>query len=311
IGGIAGGASVFQQLGQHLEDVSGDRGVLKEVIRAGSGQKPDANRLKYSGYLEHADKPFDTNCFHRCPKLMKIGEDVTLLGMEIGLLTMQKGELSRFIYSPEYAFGNMGCPPLIPPSATVLFEVELLDFLDTAESDWFCNLTPKQQSTFPLDKVLKIANTEKEFGNYLFKRNGFEYAKDRYKKASSLLSERSSLMEDCRPLDAVSLCVNLNLSLAYLKLQRPSRALIWGERALRIDGKNTKALFRCGQACLEMKEYKKAQDFLIAAQKLEPFNLEINSELKRLSSCYQDFKDQEKEMCRRMFATHSSTAALI
>lgn len=298
--------SVLQQLGQHMEDVSGDRGVLKEVIRFGSGEKVPLDAtimVKYSGYLEHADKPFDTNCFQRYPKLLKIGEDITLLGMQIGLLTMQKGELSRFIYSSEYAFGNMGCPPLIPPCATVLFEIELLDFLDTAESDLFFNLTLEQQATFPLDKVLKIANTEKEFGNYLFKQNRFDYAKDRYKKASSLLSHRYILHKDCQPLNAVHLCVTLNLSLSYLKLERPARALVWGQRALGIDSKNTKALYRCGQACLEMNEYEKAQDFLLAAQKLEPFNLEINSELKRLSSCFQDYKDQEKEMCRRMFAS--------
>lgn len=68
--------------------------------------------------------------------------DITLIGMEVGVLTMQKGELSRFLYSPAYAYGALGCPPLIPPSATVLFEVEMMDFLDTAVSDSFFVLSP-------------------------------------------------------------------------------------------------------------------------------------------------------------------------
>ncbi|CAH2219735.1 inactive peptidyl-prolyl cis-trans isomerase FKBP6, partial [Pelobates cultripes] len=283
-----------------MEDVSGDRGVLKEVIRAGSGEKVphDATVIvKYSGYLEHAERPFNTNCFQRFPKLMKLGEDITLLGMEIGLLTMQKGEISRFLYFPRYAFGNLGCPPLIPPAATVLFEIELLDFLDTAESDSFCNYTQEQQSRFPLDKVLKIAKTEKEFGNYLFKQSRFDDAKDRYKRAFTLLSHRSFL-DECSSLNSALLYVNLNLSLTYLKLERPSRALTYGEKALAIDGNNTKALYRCGQASLDLREYEKAQHFLLAAQKMEPFNLEINNELKRLSSCYQEYKDQQKKMCR-------------
>ncbi|KAM8977081.1 inactive peptidyl-prolyl cis-trans isomerase FKBP6 [Pelodytes ibericus] len=305
------GLSVYQQLAQHMQDISGDRGVLKEVIRAGSGEKVYSNAtvmVKYSGYLEHADKPFDTNCFHRCPRLMKLGDDITLYGLEVGLLTMQKGELSRFLFSPKYAFGALGCPPLIPPSATVLFEVELLDFLDTAESDSFCSLTQEQQSTFPLDNVLKIAKTEKEFGNYLFKRNRFDDAKDRYKRAFSVLSRQSSCEEERSCLERARLYVNLNLCFAYLKLERPLRALAWGEKALAIDGKNTKALYRCGQACLEMREYEKARNFLLAAQKIEPFNLEINSELKRLASCYKDYMDQQKEMCGRMFAPKSSSA---
>ncbi|XP_053313087.1 inactive peptidyl-prolyl cis-trans isomerase FKBP6 [Spea bombifrons] len=305
------GMSVYQHLAQHMQDISGDRGVLKEVIRSGSGETVPCDAtviVRYSGYLEHADKPFDTNCYRRNPRLMKLGADITLLGMEVGLLTMQRGELSRFLFSPKYAFGTLGCPPLIPPSATLLFEIELLDFLDTAESDSFCNLTLEQQSTFPLDTVLKIANTEREFGNYLFKRNRYEDAKDRYKRAYSVLARLPSCEEDCRPLDSARLFVNLNLSITYLKLERPPRALKWGEKALAIDSKNTKALYRCGQAYLEMREYEKAKEFLLAAQKMEPFNLEINSELKRLASCYEDYKAEQRLMCYRMFAQQSSAA---
>lgn len=61
--------------------------------------------------------------------------------MEVSVLTMQRGEVSRFLYSPAYAYGELGCPPLIPPSAIVLFEIEMLDFLDTAESDAFFGLS--------------------------------------------------------------------------------------------------------------------------------------------------------------------------
>lgn len=58
--------------------------------------------------------------------------------MELGLLSMRRGELARFLFKPTYAYGTLGCPPLIPPNTTVLFEIELLDFLDSAESDKFC-----------------------------------------------------------------------------------------------------------------------------------------------------------------------------
>lgn len=67
--------------------------------------------------------------------------------MELGLLTMRKGELARFLFKPTYAYGALGCPPLIPPNATVLFEIELLDFLDSAESDKFCALSAVSSGT--------------------------------------------------------------------------------------------------------------------------------------------------------------------
>lgn len=36
--------------------------------------------VKYSGYLEHMDKPFDSNCFRKTPRLMKLGEGKFTLG---------------------------------------------------------------------------------------------------------------------------------------------------------------------------------------------------------------------------------------
>ncbi|KAK7829185.1 hypothetical protein U0070_012656 [Myodes glareolus] len=152
------GQSPYERLSLRMLDISGDRGVLKDIIREGAGDPvtPDASVLvKYSGYLEHMDKPFDSNYFRKAPRLMKLGEDITLWGMELGLLSMRRGELARFLFKPTYAYGTLGCPPLIPPNATVLFEIELIDFLDSAESDKFCALSAEQQEQFPLQKVLK------------------------------------------------------------------------------------------------------------------------------------------------------------
>ncbi|XP_068825394.1 inactive peptidyl-prolyl cis-trans isomerase FKBP6 isoform X3 [Capricornis sumatraensis] len=257
--------SPYQRLSQRMLDISGDRGVLKDVIREGAGElvTPDASVLvKYSGYLEHMDKPFDSNCFRKTPRLMKLGEDITLWGMELGLLSMRRGELARFLFKPTYAYGTLGCPPLIPPNTTVLFEIELLDFLDSAESDKFCALSA----------------------------------------ALLLLHRRTAAPEEQHLVETAKLLVFLNLSFTYLKLERPTMALRYGEQALIIDQKNAKALFRCGQACLLMTEYQKARDFLVRAQREQPFNHDINNELKKLASYYRVYMDKEREMCHRMFA---------
>ncbi|KAG8122876.1 hypothetical protein E2320_018280 [Naja naja] len=236
----------YQWLGHRMQNITSDKGVLKEIIRDGSGETvpPDSSVLvKFSGYLEHTDRPFDTNWFKKNPKLMKLGEDITLRGLEIGLLTMRKGELARFLFKPNYAFGTLGCPPLIPPNSTVLFEVELLDFLDSAESDRFFDLPP----------------------------------------ASSVLNRICAKETEKEKVDAARLLVFLNLSFVCLKLERPDRALAYGIKALELDEKNAKALFRCGQACLYLTEYERAREFLVKAQKEQPFNQDINNELKKLA----------------------------
>ncbi|NXE29154.1 FKBP6 isomerase, partial [Ardeotis kori] len=259
--------------------------------------------VTYSGFLEHLDEPFCVNHYSASPGLMKLGKDITLRGLEIGVLTMKKGEVARFVFTPDYAYGQMGCPPLIPPNATVMFEVELLDFLDSAESDAFFTLTAEQQDTLPLEKVLKAADTEREFGNYLYRQGSFEPAQERYKRALSALRRSPSSEAEQRQINALKLPVLLNLSLTYLKLECPARALAYGEKALEIDQRNAKALFRCGQACLCMTEYKKARDFLVRAQHVQPFNEDINNELKKLASCYRNYMEKEKEMCCRMFVS--------
>lgn len=68
--------------------------------------------------------------------------DMTVWGLDLGLQTMRRGEFSRFLLKPSYAYGEMGCPPLIPPGATVLYEVQVIDYLDSAQVDEFFALLP-------------------------------------------------------------------------------------------------------------------------------------------------------------------------
>lgn len=53
--------------------------------------------------------------------------------------------------------------------------------------------------------------------------------------------------EEKQRLEEIKLLFLLNLSLTYLKLEKPQKALYFGQKALDINPQNTKALFRCGQ----------------------------------------------------------------
>ncbi|XP_069767847.1 inactive peptidyl-prolyl cis-trans isomerase FKBP6 isoform X2 [Narcine bancroftii] len=301
-----GNPSPFYYMSLRMQDVTGDGGVLKEVLRPGLGNVIPSTAtvsVHYSAYSEYTDKPFDSNVQRNMPRFLKVSEDITLLGMQRAILTMRKGEFSRFLFKPQYAYGKMGCPPRIPENATVLFEMEVLDFLDTLESDEYFSLSQAEQINYPLDKLLKVANTEREFGNHFFHKKQYEDAKDQYKKALSVFAHHQPVDEDeIQKIHSSKLLLFLNLSLMCLKLNAPSRALVYGEKALQIESKHPKALFRCGQACILLLEYDKAKDFLVKAQKLEPFNPDINCALVKLNSCYREWNLKEKEMCSRMFA---------
>lgn len=77
-----------------------------------------------------------------------------ILGLELGVYTMKRGEVSKFTIAPRFAYEDMGYGKLIPPDATVVFEVELLDW----KPDWKIDV-----DLFGDGRAIKTA-TKKGFG---------------------------------------------------------------------------------------------------------------------------------------------------
>ncbi|XP_037305170.2 inactive peptidyl-prolyl cis-trans isomerase FKBP6 [Pungitius pungitius] len=297
--------SPFEQLRQQMDDVLGDGGILKEVVQSGEGPPIPENAsvlIHYSGFLEYSHRPFETTTHFKYPRMMKLGRDVTLAGLEMGLLTMRRGEFARFLFQPQYAYGDMGCPPLIPPAAVILYEIQILDFLDSGQVDNFIAMSPEEQNTVALATLLEVVCTLRSFGNRCFNQSRYDDAKDRYKQATMLLGNRETQSAaEMETIKMALLPLYLNLSLTELRLDRPHKALKYGNKALEIDSANTKALFRCGQAYLELHEYESAQDYLITAQAKKPFDSDINSLLRKVAICYKDSLDKQKDVYSKMF----------
>uniref|UniRef100_A0A3B5AF47 peptidylprolyl isomerase n=1 Tax=Stegastes partitus TaxID=144197 RepID=A0A3B5AF47_9TELE len=275
--GSASGSSPFEQLRQQMDDVLGDGGILKQVC---SLLKP----------------PLTSGCFFM---MWFVGADVTLAGLELGLLTMKKGEFSRFLLQPRYAYGDMGCPPLIPAAAAVLYEkLPLSDFLCV----FSCFTFQEEQNFAPLSTLLEVVNTLRSFGNRCFRQSRYHHAKDRYRQATTLLRNREVPSDsEKEAIRSALLPLYLNLSISELRLESPKKALKYGNRALEIDSANTKALFRCGQAYLELQEYESAQSCLVAAQARKPFDSDINSLLKKVVISYKESLDKQKDLYSKMF----------
>ncbi|XP_068199419.1 inactive peptidyl-prolyl cis-trans isomerase FKBP6-like [Antennarius striatus] len=288
-----------------MSDVSGDGGILKQVVKPGEGPPVPQNGsvlMHFSGFLEHSHEPFDTNLNIKYPRMMNLGRDVTVYGLQMGLLTMRKGEFSRFLFQPQYAYGDMGCPPLIPPAAVVLYEVQLLDFFYTGQMEDFISLSPEEQIAAPVSTLLQVVSTVRNLGNRCFNQRRYEDAKNRYKQAVKLLKSREEQSDaEMEGITAALLPLYLNLALTELRVDSPNKALKYGKKALKIESTNTKALFRCGQAYLDLRDYKSAHDYLTAAQTKKPFDSDINNLLRKVAIYYKDNLDTEKDMCSRMF----------
>lgn len=115
-----------------------DQGVLKVVKRQGQdGDRPmigDKVTVHYTGKLLNGKK-FDSTLDRKEPFCFNLGRGRVIKAWDIALSSMQRGEVCRLLCKPEYAYGSAGNPPKIPPNASLLFEVELVDFEGEVLSD--------------------------------------------------------------------------------------------------------------------------------------------------------------------------------
>mmetsp|Transcript_38869 Transcript_38869/g.86461 ORF Transcript_38869/g.86461 Transcript_38869/m.86461 type:complete len:109 (+) Transcript_38869:351-677(+) len=106
-------------------------GVDIEVLQAGDGQnypqKGNTVTVHYVGTLTNGTK-FDSSRDRGKPFQFKLGMGQVIKGWDEGVAKMSKGEKSKLTISPDYGYGAHGAGGVIPPNATLIFEVELLSF---------------------------------------------------------------------------------------------------------------------------------------------------------------------------------------
>lgn len=81
--------------------------------------------VHYSGYLKNGKK-FDSSVDRGTPFRFPLGQGRVIKGWDLGVLKMRTGEKARLIIDPSLAYGDKGMGS-IPPNATLIFDVELLE----------------------------------------------------------------------------------------------------------------------------------------------------------------------------------------
>ena len=105
-------------------------GLRYQIIQNGSGITPEKNNtvsVHYKGQLIDGTV-FDSSYKRNQPIEFKLGVGQVIPGWDEGISLLGLGDKATFIIPSELAYGQSGAGGVIPPNATLVFDVELVEF---------------------------------------------------------------------------------------------------------------------------------------------------------------------------------------
>lgn len=103
-------------------------GLQIEEIQVGTGDEAQAGQfvtVHYTGWLTNGKK-FDSSKDRSEPFEFSLGEGMVIAGWDEGVQGMKVGGTRKLTIPPQLGYGARGAGGVIPPNATLVFEVELL-----------------------------------------------------------------------------------------------------------------------------------------------------------------------------------------
>lgn len=109
--------------------------LQKITLKPGTGAAIGGGQIavvQYTGWLyeagatDHKGKQFDSSLTRHEPFKFPLDTGSVIKGWDQGVVGMKVGESRRLIIPPELAYGDAGAGGVIPPGATLVFDVELV-----------------------------------------------------------------------------------------------------------------------------------------------------------------------------------------
>ena len=108
-----------------------ESGLQIEEIKVGDGDTATSGEfvsVHYTGWLTNGSK-FDSSKDRDEPFEFPLGQHAVIAGWDEGVQGMRVGGVRKLIIPPKLGYGARGAGGVIPPNATLVFEVELLDIV--------------------------------------------------------------------------------------------------------------------------------------------------------------------------------------
>jgi peptidyl-prolyl cis-trans isomerase A (cyclophilin A) len=106
-----------------------ESGLRYQFIQKGDGKQAEKGKtvsVHYEGSLENG-KVFDSSYPRKKPIEFKLGIGQVIEGWDEGIALLKVGDKARFVIPSDLGYGPAGAGGVIPPNATLIFDVELMD----------------------------------------------------------------------------------------------------------------------------------------------------------------------------------------
>jgi peptidylprolyl isomerase len=281
--------------------VAQDGGVQKKIIEAAPegalGPPPNGNEVEahYTGTLVSDGSKFDSSRDRGKTFKFTIGQGQVIKGWDEGFASMKVGEKAILKVRYDYAYGETGSPPKIPPKADLFFDVELIGFLEK----------PKQRWEMTTEERIAEAEKMKAAGTELFKKKRFDEGAAKYELSAEYAVDEGISGNDV-PEAERSLYVSSfgNAAMCYIKLKSWPDAIRTCDKVLEIDlerESNIKALYRRGVARMHLGLFKEAKADLMDAYNIDNANKDVRKAIKQLKEASANAKKKEKAAFGGMF----------
>ena len=105
------------------------QGMKVEILKEGTGdgaKSGDTVSVNYVGTFEDGKK-FDSSIDRGVPFSFTLGAGTIIKGWDLGVVGMKVGEKRKLTIPSDLAYGAAGAGGVIPPNATLIFEIDLLN----------------------------------------------------------------------------------------------------------------------------------------------------------------------------------------
>jgi len=160
-----------------------------------------------------------------------------LPGFYLAIKSMTMFEVAKFLIRFDKAFGEIGCPPRVPPCTDLVCTLEIMSVVDGEKLKKIEYMNSEDRRALPFSKIIEFSTKKKQEGSSKYKLNDFIGAKRAYFQAAEILEEYPVInQKDNDERQSLLFVLYSNLAQCFIKLEKWAQACVACRKGLGCSG---------------------------------------------------------------------------